>query len=400
MPGPLDGIRILDFCVLQNGGYATAMLADMGAEVVKIEDPVKGDPARAILGRGRAAELGIGAYFEANNRNKKAMTLDLKKEKGREVFYRLVEKADVVATNLRVHVPRQLGFDYETLVKHNPRIIFAHSTGYGRHGPDAGEMVYDLLGLARGGMTVSMTVPGEPPVYTSGGIADQVGAMMLAHAIVLALFARERTGRGQRVDVSQLGSVMMLQGLGLYTHAVTGSSNPPYRPDKAGNPLYSYHRGQDGRWFALSCPQPDRFWGQVCDVLGMQRIKDDPRFATLSARSQHTPELIRMMDEAIATRPAAEWVQRFKGCGIPATLVQDYSDLFTDPQVVANNYVVDFEHPVIGKLKIPGIPIQLGATPGEVRTAGPQYGEHTHEVLLAAGYSWDDIASFHDEGVI
>ena len=401
MPGPLEGIRVLDLTIVQNGGYATVMLADMGADVIKVEPRGLGDPARAIVPRGDAVKRGLFPYFEANNRNKKSMTLDLKKEAGREVFYRLVKKADVVATNMRRHVPRSLGIEYETLKKHNPRIIFAHSNGYGFRGPDADDGVYDPIGLSRSGAMMALTEPGRPMTYTGSiGIADQVGAMMFAHGIVLALLARERFGFGQKVEVSQLGSAIMFQHLALYMYTMQGI--PPRRTarDAVANPLFNFYLGQDGRWLILGCVQSDRYWHNICGELGLQHLEKDPRFISHAAREANSPELVHLLDPIFATRPAAEWVKRFVPRDILATLVQDYPEVVDDPQVVANEYMIDFEHPTAGPVKIVGVPIKLSETPGAVKSMGPQFGEHTHEVLLEAGYTWDEIASLQDQGVV
>ncbi len=401
MPAPLEGIRVLDLCIVQNGGYATVLLGDMGADVVKVEQPGMGDPARNIMPRGRALERGLAPYFEANNRSKRSMTLDLKNPRGREVFYRLVEKADVVATNHKMGIPERLGFDYDSIKKHNPRIIFAHSTGYGRRGPDAHHGVYDPIGLSRSGAMMQLSEPGRPLTYTGSiGIADQVGAMMFAHAIVLALLARERFGVGQRVDLSQLGSSIMFQHLAFYFYTMQEEMPRRTARDDIANPLFNFYEGSDGRWFNISCVQSDKYWHDFCGILGMEEFEHDPRYTNHAARDANGRELVPVIDKTFATKPASEWVRLLNERGLIATMVLDYPEVLEDPQVVANEYFIDFEHPTAGKVKIVGVPIHFSETPGGVQSMGPQFGEHTHEVLLEAGYSWDEISEMIDQKVV
>ena len=229
MAKPLDGIRVLDWTIWQQGPVATMMLGDLGAEVIKLEERVGGDPGRGVMQIAGAKTGARNYYFEANNRHKKSVTLDLKKPEAKEIVYKLIKKSDVFVQNYRKGVAARLGLDYATLSKYNPKLIYASATGYGPQGPDSEEPSFDYMGLARSGI---MTAAGEPdmePMNVTGGIADQMGAIMLAHGITVALLARERLGIGQEVDTSHLGSMMALQGLNLFLKALETRVNQSLR---------------------------------------------------------------------------------------------------------------------------------------------------------------------------
>ncbi len=397
--GPLTGVTVLDVTIFQNGPYGTAILGDMGADVIKIERPVSGDPGRGAVTR--HGKPGTNFYFETHNRNKRSVTLDLEGAEGRAVFYRLVKNADVVVQNFRVGVAERLGIDYATLVEHNPRIITASATGFGREGPDASRPVFDILGMARAGTMRALQYPGSELQYTTGfGLADQTGAIALAHAIVLALFARERFGVGQDVEISQLGAQLMLQQMGVQAFLFTGNQIPWTKRENSFNPIFNIFGCGDGKWLALGCVQADRFWSDLCDVLGLGELAEDPRFADMGARNQHGAELVPELDRAFAARPRDEWLSRLTVRDIPCAPVNDYADLLTDPQVAANEYIVDVEHPSLGPVKEVGIPIRLSETPGKIRRLAPEFGQHTEEVLLEAGYTWDEIGALREKGAL
>src|SRR6185295_18079960 len=243
MPMPLEGLVVLDWTIWQQGPVASLMLGDLGAEVIKIEERVGGDPGRGML---RSAGLDLTGrpnfYFEANNRNKKSIAVDLKKDAGREIVKRLAAHADVFVQNFRKGVAARLGLDAATLRAQNPRLIYASATGYGPEGPDSGAPSFDYLGLARSGIMLACGEPEDPPLGIAGGIADQMGATLLAYGILAALFARERTGRGQEVDASHLGSMAWLQGLGLSARTMLGRAIPRQSRRYATNPLWNHYR--------------------------------------------------------------------------------------------------------------------------------------------------------------
>ncbi|MCH8196137.1 MAG: CoA transferase [Chloroflexi bacterium] len=400
MPGPLDGITILDLTIYQNGPWGTVMLSDMGAEIIKIEDPVNGDPGRNLTPAGSGHKRRVNTYFQTMNRNKRSVTLNLKSEQGKAIFFKLVEAVDVVTQNFRVGVVERLGVDFEACRKRNPRIIYASVSGFGSKGPDARDGVYDILGQARGGIMSLLSVNDPGIVYRSaGGLADQMGAFTLAYGVLLAIVARERTGIGQHVEISQLGGQMILQALAINGYLLNGELPMP-RADQASNPLFDIYRCGDDRWIALGCIQSDRHWDDVCDVMGLDRLRNDPKFVDHAARLQNCKELKAILGEAFETKGRDEWLGLLKPRAVLCTPVQGYDDLAVDPQVIANEYLTEIDHPTLGKLKQVGVPVKLSETPGAARSAAPEFGEHTEEVLLEHGYSWEEIASFREQAVV
>jgi crotonobetainyl-CoA:carnitine CoA-transferase CaiB-like acyl-CoA transferase len=401
---PLEGIRILDWTIWQQGPVCTAMLADLGAEVIKLEARDGGDPGRGIL-KMSGVDLTDRPdfYFEANNRNKKSLTLDLKKPEAREIVYQLVGRSDVFVQNFRKGVAARLGLDYETLRRHNPRLVYASASGYGPLGPDSGEPSFDQLGLARSGIMLAAGEPDMPPLAIAGGIADQMGAVMLAYGVLAALMARERFGVGQEVDASHLGSMAWLQGLSLSMKLMMGIAFPRVPRSRAGNPLWNHYRCQDGRWIALAMLQSDRYWADFCRAIGRPELAQDERFVDGLTRAANAEAAVAALDEAFATRPLDEWLDLLRNDegDFIYTLVNSVDDLPEDPQVRANDYVIDFEHPQYGKTQVMGLPIRLSQTPGEVCTPAPELGQHTEEVLLdVLDYTWDQITDLRKREVI
>lgn len=404
MPMPLEGLLVLDWTIWQQGPVCTAMLGDMGAEVIKIEQRGTGDPGRwivAVAGQQMAGRPNW--YFEANNRNKKSITLDLKKPEAIEIVHALAAKADVFVQNFRKGVAARNQIGYEMLREINPRIIYASATGYGPEGPDSAEPSFDHLGLARSGIMNAAGEPGMPPLGIAGGIADQMGAIMLAYGIMTALVARERHGVGQQVNASHLGSMSYLQGLSLSMKLMAGIAMPRSFRATAYNPLWNHYECQDGQWLALAMLQADRYWPDVARLIGRPELITDPQYATAEARTQVAKECVALFDEAFAKKPRDEWVRilREDESDVIFTIVNTVDDLPTDPQILANDYVIEFDHPQHGPTNVVGIPVGLSETPGSVRTAAPELGQHTEEVLMdILGLDWDRISELRDKEVI
>ncbi len=404
MARPLDGIRVLDWTQYQQGTVATAMLADLGATVIHVENRVAGDPGRGVRSGAGPFVLphGKSAYFESFNRGKKSITVDLAKKKGRELIYRLAENSDVFVHNYRQGVPEKLGLDYDNLCQHNSKIIYASASGFGPNGPEAMEPSFDTLGQARSGIMTMVGEPDMPPLQIWLGIADQVGAMMTAYGIVVALLVREKLGIGQKVDASLLGSMIALQGFNVGLGLYGGREIARPSRKKALNPLFNYYPCKDDKWIMLAMPQSDRYWPTVCRAMGLEHLQKEPRFETMEKRSENCEELIAIMDEIFGTKPPQKWVTILKAAGDTiCTPVQSVFDLISDPQVRANEYIIDCNHEVLGPVKVVGIPIQLSKTPGVVKPEAPEFGQHTEEVLIEiGGYSWEEIGQLRDEEVI
>lgn len=405
MPQPLEGLLVLDWTIWQQGPVCSSMLGDMGADVIKIEQRGTGDPGRWLVGAGgRDTSDQPNWYFEANNRNKRSIALDLKKPEGLEVVHALAKKADVFVQNFRKGVAGRIGVDYATLRALNPKIIYASATGYGPEGPDSAEPSFDHLGLARSGIMNAAGEPGMPPLGISGGIADQMGAIMMAYGVMTALVSRERFGVGQEVQASHLGSMAFLQGLSLSMRLMAGIAFPRSFRGKAANPLWNHYRCGDGQWIALAMLQADRYWADVARLIGRPELADDPRYATMAARTAIAEECTGVLDEAFATKPRDEWIKSFREdekSDIIYTIVNSVDDLPEDPQVKANDYVVEIDHPQHGPTSMVGVPVGLSETPGSVREPAPELGQHTEQVLIdVLGWDWERISALQEKEVI
>ena len=403
----LEGIRVIDWTVWQQGPVASAMLGDLGADVIKVEHRTSGDPGRglmSLLGSAISGPAGRNYYFEMNNRNKRSITLDLNVQKAKEIMYRLVEKSDVFVQNFRKGVAEKMGLDYATLCRYNPKLIYATGTGYGRKGPESGDPSFDYLAQARSGIMTNQAEPDLPPLVMRGAVADQMGAWCLAYGVLAALVARERLGIGQEIDGSILGGMIQFQGLGIgRTLIAPGSGTGKISRKKAYNVLWNHYRCGDDKWLAMGMMQPDRYWANVCRVIGRDDMATDPRFCELAARREHSEEAIRILDEIFATKPREEWLRLFKeGPGeVICGPVSDTEDLVDDPQVKANDYIIDFDHPVFGPIKMTGVPVGFSKTPGSVRREAPEFGQHTEEILTEVlDISWEEITQLKDEKVI
>ena len=402
----LEGIRIVDWSAHVQGPVATAMLGDLGAEIIKIEEPGRGDPLRGqqvVQGGRLTLQTGENYMFEANNRNKKGVTVNLKKQQGREIIYRLVEKSDVFIQNFRKGVAEALGLSYETLCRFNPRIVYATGSGYGLEGPESGKPVNDQTVLARSGMMEIIAAPQMPPQYLVGAIADNMGAVVLSWGILAALVARERLGIGQRVDVSLLGSFMLLQRANLEAYLNLGKEIPRWSQKRAANPLNNYYECADKRWLFMGLSDSDRFWPDFCKALGLEQLQTDPRFENALRRRENKTDLISILCQVFSTKPSSEWVDIFSGCSdFPFNLVTRVSEFAQDPQVWANQYIQEVKHPHSGlTLKHVGVPVTFSDTPVAFQGVAPGLGQHTEEILSnICGYSREEIGRLREEKVI
>ena len=401
MAGPLDGVRVVEITMFQQGPVCGTKLGDLGADVIKVEPPT-GDPARGFM-RIIGTQVGLKGrnyYFENQNRNKRSIVLNLRKEKGMEVFLKLVDTADVFMNNMSIEAPQKMGIGPEALLARNPRLIYAQASGWGRKGPDAGELSFDYTGIGRSGLMMSCGERGTPPAQILPGLGDELGGMVCAWAVCAALYAREKTGKGQVVDTSLMGSLMCMESLVLSAPAILGQEFPREIRAEAGNPIYNHYRAKDDKWFIIAHLQPDRYWPNVCRALGMPELENDPRFNSIEARGENRKELIAIMDEKFTTKTRDQWFEIFKKEGLIYTPIQTPTEVINDPQSLANNYVFWFDHPVLGRTKMVGFPWDFSETPASIRREPPEFGQHTEEILLELGYTWDDITKLKDEEVI
>ena len=403
--GPMKGVRVLDWTMYQFGPVAASMMGDMGADVIKIE-ALDGDVGRAVA-RMSSRPIGLegdrNAYFETCNRNKRGIAVDLKTEEGREIVYKLVEGADVFIENYRKGIPERLGMDYETLKAINPRLIYGSGTGYGPLGPDSAKPSLDGCGQARSGLMMSATpLSATEPSYVSGAVSDQMGGIILCLGVASALFAREITGVGQRVDASHLSSTMWLQGLAVSMNLLSGYHYGQMDRKNPMNPLVNAYECQDGRWIQFMSAQFQRYWPDFATALGLEDMIDDPRVGDIRGMTAGSPELTAIIAERFKTKPADEWMDILNGYeDLIFAKVQTIGELEHDPQVIANGYVTEFEHPVIGDVKMCNFPVGFSETPAGVWKEAPELGQDTEAILIEElGYDWDDIQRLQESGSI
>ena len=400
----LAGVRILDLTTWVHGGSGVALVADLGADVIKIEDPVNGDPIRTRMpGAPQEVARGVNTMLEMANRNKRSMTLNLKDPKGLKILYRLTQAADVVAENFRPGVAARLGITHPILAKYNPSIVLASANGLGSQGPDAQVGLFDILGHARSGLMDLLSDHNQPePIRYIGGhtIADQAGAIVFGFGILAGLTSRSVQGSGQHIEVSQLSALMCLQAWPINKSLVTGEAPREPARNKVGNPLTNIYRCSDGKWIALACGQLSRFWHDFCDVTGLEELELSPKYATAASIQEHCSEIIEVIDRTFATKPRSEWLPLLKGRGLFVTPVQDYLDLPNDPQVIENGYLVSVDHQVAGRLTEVASPVKFGKAKRRIPASAPEFGQHTEEILLDFGYSWKDIEQFRSDKTI
>ena len=393
MTAPLDGIRILDFTRYQQGPFATVMLADLGAEVLKIEDPAGGDFGRRMW---REPD-GFSAFFEALDRGKQSVCIDLRSEAGQQIALKLGETCDVVVENFRPGTMERWGLDYEAFRARNARIIFAEATGWGTKGPLATHPSFDQISQAYSGFAQhSGGGPGTRPEVSYPGIADQSGAMNLAFGIMTALFVRERTGIGQKLEVSLLGTQLALQAPELLHVLHFGRERE--REFRAA-PTVGHFECADGQWIMI-VGIDQKFWPRIARALDVADLIDDPRFARGYPRWQNRRELELLLEESFRSKPSEHWLARLRDEDVPAAVVQDYATLAEQEQVWANDYLEEQDHPRFGRQRVIGLHVQLSATPGRVSAPAPELGADTAQVLKAAGYDEAQIERLRVDRVI
>lgn len=405
MSGPLSGIKVVDCAQWLQGGAAGATLADLGADVIKVEDPRGGDPVRGWLqiGAAQTHKVERNYYLELTNRGKRSITLNLGKEKAREVIYKLIERADIFIHNWRTGTPQKLGVDYETLCRCNSRLIYAEVTSWGTEGPLQAETAYEATAMARSGMLEMVRGRDMPPLIWPSGIGDLIGATTAVIGILAALQARQVLGRGQKVSTSLLASLIAIETAQFHAWLLAGAEFPKRDRATMGNPLYNHYRCADDKWLNLSMLQPDRYWPTFCQAMGLKQLEKDPRFENMAVRARNSEELIRLLDKVFVTKPRAEWLQCFEQQG-PGRLVyapiQSVAEAVADPQVVANEYIVNFDHPVFGPIRTVGFPWNFSETPPALRRPAPELGQHTEEILQEVGYTREEIVRLKEQNII
>lgn len=393
--GALSGLKVLDLSRILSGPFATMILADLGADVIKIENTGTGDDTRQW---GPPFQGDQAAYFLSANRNKRSVCLDLKRPEGLDAVLRLADRADVVVENFRPGTAARLGLGYPALAARNPRLIYASISGYGQTGPWSGRPGYDAIAQAESGM---MSITGEPgglPVRPGVATADIGAGMWATIGILSALAARDRTGRGQHIDISLLDG--QLAWLSYVASGWYASGEPPRAHGSAHPTIVPYQalRTADGELMVAA--GNDRLWQRFASVLDRPELADDPRFATNPDRVQHRAELLAIVETELGRHGTTEWAQRLEAAGIPCAPISSVGQALSSPQAHARGMVTELRHPTAGSVRLVNSPLKLGATPVRAPTAPPLLGQHTDAVLSEYGYSNAELDRMRAAGVI
>jgi crotonobetainyl-CoA:carnitine CoA-transferase CaiB-like acyl-CoA transferase len=393
MPGPLTGIRVLDCTIALAGPFCSLLLADLGADVIKIENP----DGAGREGTRDPAYHGLNGHFLIANRNKRGMTVDLKHPDGRDAFYRLVRTADVLVQNFRPGVMARLGCDFTALSALNPGLVYCSISGFGEGSPYADQAGFDLIAQGMSGlMSITGEQAGGEPVKVGTPVCDMGAGMYGALGIVSALLHRQQTGCGQHVEATLLDTP--ISWLTWRAAEWWGTGETP-EPQGSGHGVYRAFKCSDGRWVNIG--PSSRLWPVTCRTLGLPELINDPRFATPHARVEHRDALTRVVQAAFLRRPSGEWIAAFQAAGVPTGPIKTVPEVLDeDPHVRAREMVVEVDHPIVGRMKTLSVPIKLSATPGAVTRPAPLLGQHTDEVLAELGYTPDEIVALRQSKAI
>lgn len=395
---PLSGITVLDLTHVLAGPFCTQIMGDLGAEVIKIERPGIGDQTRRMPPH-FIGEKKQSAYFLAINRNKKSLTLDLKSPEGKEIFYALTKKADVVINNFTPGTMEKLGLGYETLKKINPGIVWASITGYGQTGPYRDRPTYDIIVQAVGGLMSYTGEPDGPPVRSGIPFGDLGAAGHAIIGILAALLSRSKTGEGRKVDVSMLDVQISLHTYRAKYYLVAGEIPKPVGTGHVSSvPLRAY-RAKDS--YIVIEAFMDHFWRNLCRAIGMESLADDPRFNSRSNRLENREEVDRILEEAFLKKTTDEWIEIFDEIEVPSGPINTLDKALADPQVLSRNMLIEIDSPHTGKLKDVGNPIKVSGVDEEIFNPPPLLGEHTEMILKnMLGHSAEKIAELKEKAII
>jgi crotonobetainyl-CoA:carnitine CoA-transferase CaiB-like acyl-CoA transferase len=401
---PLEGIKVLDFSIAVAAPFGGAMLADMGAEVIKVER-VQGEAQRLGLPAGMDDFLDTSAVekmpdkadWMAFNRGKKDLAVDIRSPEGLEIVHKLVKTTDVVLQSFRPGVAERLGIGYEAISKINPKVIYCSFYGYGETGPVAHRAGGDMWSQAMSGIVSVMGYAGGAPQMLPFPACDHVGGILVAYAVMTALFVRERVGVGQALTVNNLDAALYLQFSGFAEYLAGGRM--PYKEGRSYQPPpFGPFRAKDGDVLTIFGTGP--MWPDFCKIVGVENLTNDPRFSTDETRREHREEIGRILDDAFSKKTRAEWAQSFRDAKMRCDPCLTYDEVIAHPQLVVNDIVYAVDHLTRGKVKMLGLPVKLKKTPGKPQGPSPMLGQHTEEILLILGYKSKDIADMEKQGII
>jgi len=401
MSKALEGIRVVDLTVWFQGPVAAQYLADFGADVIKVERPEGGDQGRGVRSI-KALPVGDwNQYFLVINRNKKSMAIDLKKREGQEIMYRLIEKADVFLSNMGLDWLEARNLSYEKLEAINPRLVYATNTGYGRFG-GMKKPAFDMTVQAITGAMARLGEPGQPPIYLGMGSGDAYGGIMSALGILLALYQRNRTGKGQYLDASLYGAQLFLAAPYLQSFLAGNTQSGMQQSRKTvENPLWNLYPTSD-KWIYLCEENTDDVFVRLCRALGAADLEEDARFRTADGRRAQSQALIAVLDNLLKAKPHGRWLEAMQAEGLVSSPIYNLADVVKDEQAWQNAYFTKaYCEEVKREVDVRGLPVTLSKTPGEVRTLGPQLGQDTEILMMdLLEYDWDEIEAFKVKGAI
>ena len=392
---PLDDLFVLDLSRILSGPVCTMLLADMGADVIKVEPPPAGDDSRQW---GPPFIDGISTYFLSVNRNKKSIGLNLKVETARQILWKLIERADILVENFRPGVLEKLGFGYDAVSKKNPRIVYCSISGFGQTGPYRDRPGYDVIAQGESGMMDLTGYPDGPPAKLGASLADVVAGLYALNGILLALLARHKTSRGQHVDISLLDGMVSTLTYQALIYLSTGRSPKRLGTRHPSIVPYECFQAKDG--YVNIAVTNQKQWGHFCRAVGLPELSADSRFDTMKARLTNYDELRPMIDRIVSKMTRAEAITLMDSVGIPAGPINTVGEILDDPHIHAREMVVELTHPEYGALRMLGIPIKLSDTPGVVENAPPRFGEHNREVLSKLGYTEHEIRGLAETDAI
>jgi len=399
--GPLEGVKVVELGTWVAVPGAVAILGDWGANVIKVENTKGGDPFRGLRRIRDIDFTDINTYYVMVNRNKRGIAIDLKKSKGKEVLYRLIESADVFLTNIPQKSLKKLRLGYQYLTKINRRLIYLHFSGFGELGPDKDKPGFDMTAFwTRGGFMHKLGEPGNPPPIQPSTLGDLTSAMMIAGTVSTALFSRERTGKGQKLEMSLYHNAAWCLSGEIQAVFTAAKEFGRFYQDKAVNPLWNVYQTKDERWIHLACVQPDPHWYPFCEAIEREDLKEDPRFNSMEKRQQNSKDLISLLNGIFCQKSAVEWTEILTKHNIIFERVLTITEVAKDPQAEENDFFGEIKHQSGRNIRVVNSPVKFSETPSSIRCSSPEFSQHTEEVLLELGYTWEDIVNFKGQGVI
>ena len=395
MAGPLDGMKVLDLTRVLAGPYATMLLGDLGAEVIKIEQPGTGDESRNF----GPFKNGFSLYFMSVNRGKQSVTLNLKTERGQAIFKQLLKQTDILVENFRPGTMQKLGLDYDTLKGEQPSLIYAACSGFGQTGPYAQQGAYDMIIQGMGGIISITGEPDGPPVRVGTSISDITAALFTTIGVLSALHHRNRTGSGQFVDVAMLDSLVAVLENAVVRYFATGEAPKPLGARHPAITPFEAFASADGH--VIIALGNDTLWAKFCEHVDRHELISDERFRTNADRTENHSELFPILSEIMSQRPTDDWIDALGAIGVPCGPINAMDKVVSHPQVQAREMITRIAHDITGEVEVPGVPIKLSETPGNVDAPAPSLGEHTTKVLTdLLKMSADEVDQLRRDGVI